>query len=131
MKRESCRNVCSFIKPLLSRRDFSGAPSQSEKEVAVPGSKLLPGHDLLFQVSQRDVRPVKNHRVVAEFGGELIMNMSHAENKLNARFWSVMKLGSWLSISFDSTCKCFRGEGGLTDVSSSLAKSVGGLPLTS
>lgn len=47
-------------------------------QVAVPGSQLLPAHDLPLQVLQRDVRAVKHHRVVAEFGGEFIMNMSHA-----------------------------------------------------
>lgn len=50
-------------------------------QVAVPGSQLLPAHDLPLQVLQRDVRAVKHHRVVAEFGGEFIMNMSHAGMK--------------------------------------------------
>ena len=48
-------------------------------QVAVRGSELLPAHDLPLQIPQRDVRAVKYHRVVAEFGGEFIMNMSHAE----------------------------------------------------
>lgn len=48
-------------------------------QVAVPGSELLPAHDLPLQLPQRDVRAVKNHRVRAEFRGEFIMNMSHAE----------------------------------------------------
>lgn len=64
-------------------------------QVAVPGSELLPAHDLLLQVRQRDVRPVKNHRVVAEFGGELIVNMSHAGNKRRALSWTGRELGSW------------------------------------
>lgn len=58
-------------------------------QVAVPGSELLPAHDLPLQLPQRDVRAVKNHRVRAEFRGEFIMNMSHAEiektNKLVLR----------------------------------------------
>lgn len=52
-------------------------------QVAVPGSELLPAHDLPLQISQRDVRAVKKHRVVAEFRGEFIMNMSHAETEKN------------------------------------------------
>lgn len=46
-------------------------------QVAVCGSQFLPAHDLLLQLHQRDVRAVKNQRVVAEFGGEFVMNMSH------------------------------------------------------
>lgn len=51
----------------------------SDLQVAVPGSELLPAHDLPLQIPQRDVRAVKHHRVVAEFGGEFVVNMSHAE----------------------------------------------------
>lgn len=51
--------------------------SVCDLQVAVTGSELLPLHDLDLQVPQRDVWPVKKHRVVAEFGGKFIMNMSH------------------------------------------------------
>lgn len=50
-------------------------------QVAVPGSEPLPAHDLPLQVPQRDVRPVKHRRVVAELGGKFIMNMCHGESK--------------------------------------------------
>lgn len=50
-------------------------------QVAVPGSELLPAHDLPLQLIQRDVHAIKNHRVVAESGGEFIMNVSHDEKK--------------------------------------------------
>lgn len=51
--------------------------SVSDLQVAVRGSQLLPARDLPLQVLQRDVRAVKNHRVVAKFRGKFIMNMSH------------------------------------------------------
>lgn len=54
-------------------------------QVAVPGSELLPAHDLPLQIPQGDVRAVKNHSVIAEFGGEFIMNMSHGETKQKPR----------------------------------------------
>lgn len=47
-------------------------------QVAVRGSELLPAHDLPLQIPQRDAWAVNNHRVVAQLGGEFIMNMSHA-----------------------------------------------------
>ncbi len=55
-------------------------------QVAVPGSQLLPAHDLPLQVPQCDVRAVKNHRIIAEFGGEFIVNMSHAESEQKNSF---------------------------------------------
>lgn len=57
----------------------------SDLQVAVRGSELLSAHDLPLQISQRDVRAVKKHRVVAEFRGEFIMNMSHAETEQKPR----------------------------------------------
>lgn len=50
-------------------------------QVAVPGSELLPAHDLPLQLIQRDVHAIKNHRVVVESGGEFIMNVRHDEKK--------------------------------------------------
>lgn len=57
----------------------------SDLQVAVPGSQPLPAHDLPLQVSQREVRAVKHHRVVAELRGKFIMNMSHIETELQSR----------------------------------------------
>lgn len=56
----------------------------SDLQVAVPSSELLSAHDPSLQVIQRDVRAIENHSVVAEFRGELIMNMSHVETDSEA-----------------------------------------------
>lgn len=74
----SVKTNTTHISPYICLITFFGL-CVCDLQVAVPGSELLPAHDLPLQLPQRDVRAVKNHRVRAEFRGEFIVNMSHAE----------------------------------------------------
>lgn len=68
-----------FVDQTVVISELFFALSVGDLQVAVRGSELLSAHDQPLQLLQGDVRAVKHHGVVAQFGGEFIMNMRHVD----------------------------------------------------
>lgn len=69
----------AFVDQTVVISELFFALSVGDLQVAVGGSELLSAHDPPLQLLQGDVRAVKHHGVVAQFGGEFIVNVRHVD----------------------------------------------------